>query len=55
MICCINCDKQHWEIEETSDKGKTAFIGSVPTIFVEECRADDALHTSLSLELEPSL
>ena len=40
MICYINCDKQLWEIEETGEKEKTVFSGSVPTIFVEECRVE---------------
>ena len=36
-IWWVNCDKQHWEDEETGQKWKTVLGGSVPTIFVWDC------------------
>ena len=33
----FNCNKQHWEGEETGEKEKTVSSGSVPTISVWDC------------------
>ena len=49
MLVCkiwwVNCDNQHWEVEEMGQNWKTALGGSVPFIFVWYCRSLVGLST----------
>ena len=49
MLVCkiwwVYCDNQHWKDKEMGQKRKTALGGSVPTVFVGDCRSLVGLST----------